>query len=211
MKVCYTALFGNYENLKEPIFTTPGWKYICYTDQDLSSNVWEIKKVSLNGFNPQLLARYFKIMEWVDWEQSIWIDASFVIATDLNLWWEKHFKGGLTVPAHPLRNCVYVECLDCIISKRGNKEQVQAQMAEYRTLQIPERNGIIQSGLLMRENTPEVIKLCEAWYREVSTHSVRDQIAFAKVSIPFKEIVHLYNWDYRQERDFIYKKHYHLR
>ena len=208
MRVIYTALFSNYEELKEPKVITPGWKYICYTDQELYSDVWEIKKVELNGFEPQLYARYYKIIKWTDWEQSIWIDASFIIDTDLNLWWDKYFKGGLTAPGHPLRNCVYVECLDCIIAQRGNKEQVQAQMAEYKKLGIPEGQGVIQSGLLMRENTPEIIKLCEDWFNEVRTHSMRDQIAFCKVSIPFKEFVNTYRWDYRQGEDFIYMKHF---
>lgn len=210
MKVIYTALFGNYEELKEPTVITPGWKYICYTDQDISSNTWEVVKVDLKGFEPQLMARYYKIMEWVDWEYSIWIDASFIIDTDLNVWWDTYFKGGLTAPAHPLRNCVYNECLDCIIAQRGNKEQIQAQMAEYKELGIPAGNGVIQSGLLMRHNLPQVIKLCEDWYKEVSTHSIRDQIAFCKVSLGCA-FVHTYRWDYRQGKDFIYKHHYNRR
>ena len=47
MKVIYTAIFGDYDTLKEPLVITPGWKYICYTDQDFESKVWEIKKVKL--------------------------------------------------------------------------------------------------------------------------------------------------------------------
>ena len=149
-------------------------------------------------------------MEWVDFEHSIWIDSSFVIDTDLNEWWQKYFKGGLCAASHPLRNCVYNECLDCIIAQRGNKEQVQAQMAEYRTLKIPANNGLIQSGILLRENSDEVIKLCEAWWKELSTHSIRDQIAFCKVSLGC-DFVHQYRWDYRQGKDFVYHHHYQRR
>ncbi len=78
MKVVYTALFGNYEELKEPAIITPGWQYICYTDQPIKSNTWQIIKEDA-GVNPQLTARWFKIMHWIDWEQSIWIDAAFKI------------------------------------------------------------------------------------------------------------------------------------
>jgi hypothetical protein len=206
MKVIYTALFSNYEELKEPRVITPGWKYICYTDQDLKSDTWNIVKVDVTG-DPQKQARYYKLTQWTKWEQSIWIDASFIIDTDLNLWWQKHFDKGFSAPKHPLRNCVYIEALDCIISKRGNKEEVKAQSEEYKRLGVPAKNGVIQSGLLMRENKPEVIELCEEWWKELSTHSIRDQIAFAKVSVN-SPVVHTYNFDYRRERDFIYRHHY---
>jgi hypothetical protein len=209
MKVIYTALFSNYEELKEPRVITPGWKYICYTDQDLKSDTWNIVKVDVTG-DPQKQARYYKLTQWTKWEQSIWIDASFIIDTDLNLWWQKHFDKGFSAPKHPLRNCVYIEALDCIISKRGNKEEVQAQSEEYKRLGVPAKNGVIQSGLLMRENKPEVIELCEEWWKELSTHSIRDQIAFAKVSVN-SPVVHTYMWDYRREKDFIYRHHFHRR
>lgn len=210
MRICYTALFSHYEELKPPLVITPGWHYVAYTDQPIKSAIWEIRHVELNGFAPQLLARWYKIMEWVDWKESLWVDASFQINTDLNLWWEKYFKGGLCAAAHPLRNCVYAECLDCIIAQRGDKLQVQNQMAEYKALNIPANNGIIQSGILLRENTPEVIALCERWYEELRTRSIRDQIAFAKVSMGC-DFVHQYQWDYRQGKDFVYHHHYNRR
>jgi hypothetical protein len=87
---------------------------------------------------------------------------------------------------------------------------VQAQSEEYKRLGVPAKNGVIQSGLLMRENKPEVIELCEEWWKELSTHSIRDQIAFAKVSVN-SPVVHTYNFDYRRERDFIYRHHFHRR
>jgi len=210
MKVCYTALFGNYEELKEPAIITPGWKYVCYTDQPLKSDVWEIKQLELrNGATPQKLARCYKIKEFAEWEQSIWIDASFVINTDLNAWWEKYFKKGFSAPKHPLRNCIYDEGKHCMRIKRG-AEGIEKQLTEYKSLGIPKKNGLITSGLLMRENTPEVIALCKEWWTEMSTQSIRDQIAFGKASLN-ANCVYTYPWDYRESNYFIYKKHYHLR
>ena len=210
-KVIYTALFSKYEELKEPRVITPGWQYICFTDQPLTSKVWEVRQVDLNGQCPRRTARYFKIMEWVDWNQSIWIDASFVIDTDLNEWWQKHFSKGFSAPAHPFRDGVYNEILACIIMKSGDVKELQAQEIEYRAAGIPEFGGIISSGLLMRENTPEVIKLCEDWYNEMRTRSVRDQVAFARVYFGNENLVNLYNWNYTREKDFIYLHHYHKR
>ncbi len=207
--VCYTALFGNYEELKDPTVITPGWRYICYTDQPLTSKVWEIIQIKIPAeFSPQLFARYFKIMEFVDFERSFWVDASFIIDTDLNEWWSQHFTKGISAPKHPWRDCVYEECMDCIISKRGDREQVDAQMNEYKALGIPQHNGIISSGLLMRENTPDVIAFCERWWAELVKRSVRDQISFARVAWEMPDIVHSYEFDYRGENEFIYRHHY---
>lgn len=215
MKVCYSALFGPYEELKIPKIITPGWEYIMYTDQDLKSDVWQIFTIderykSAAKLNSQQLARKFKITGFGQWTKSIWIDASFIIDCDLNQWWDKYFTGGLCAPKHPLRKDVYEEGLDCIISGRGNKAEIQSQINEYAKIPIPKYNGIISSGILMRENTPEVIQLCEEWWEELRTHSIRDQIAFAKVSMG-KDFVHSFMWDYRREKDFIYRKHFNRR
>lgn len=211
MKVCYSCLFSDYEEVKPPKVITPGWQYIMFADQPITSDIWEIRQVKdVETFGAQLLARFYKIMEWVDWEYSIWLDASFQIDVNLDDWWNKHFKGGLTAPAHPLRNDVYSECLDCISAQRGNAEQIRAQMDEYRKLGIPANNGLIQSGILMRENTPAVIELCESWWKELSTHSIRDQIAFAKVSIN-STCVNTFQFDYRARKDFLYFHHFQRR
>ncbi len=206
--VCYTAIFSHYEELKHPKVITPNCRYICFTDQPLTSEVWEIIQAPLPlDVDPVRLARYYKIMEWVDWKRSIWVDGSFVIDTDLNIWWDKYFRLGLSAPAHPLRNDWFEECMDCIVSHRGDRIEVDKQMNEYKALGLPRYNGIIQSGILMRENTEEVITLCEAWWKEMTTRSSRDQIAFAKVSLG-SNIVNMYQFDYRMGREFIYHKHF---
>jgi hypothetical protein len=210
-KVIYTAIFGNYEELKEPAIITPGWRYICYTDQPLTSNVWEIVSTQLGETTASRAARWYKVMHWIDWELSIWIDASFRIAVNLNDWWDRYFQKGFSAPCHPWRNDVYNEALDCILSGRGIKSEIEAQIAKYRTEGIPSHGGIISSGLLMRQNTPDVIALCEDWWHEVANGSTRDQIAFAKVSLNHKPIIHTYQWDYRREKDFIYHHHYNRR
>ena len=42
-KVVYTCISGNYDTLKDPTVVTPGWEYICFTDQKVISNVWTIR------------------------------------------------------------------------------------------------------------------------------------------------------------------------
>lgn len=211
MNICYSALFGPYEELKKPRVITPGWRYIMYTDQPVTSDVWEIVHTPVPEFTtPQRYARWFKLMGFVDWQRSIWVDASFCIDTDLNEWWDKHHLKPISAAKHPLRNDFYEECMDCITGNRGDRVEVDKQMNEYLAAGVPRHNGIIQSGILLRDNSTEVIELCERWWAEMQGRSVRDQIAFARVSVGC-DILHTYYWDYRQGKDFIYHHHYNRR
>lgn len=206
-RTVYTAIISSYDDLKTPSIVTPNWRYICYTDQIITDPVWEIKQIDVT-LPPQRMARFIKIMfhKFVYSEYSLWLDASFQINTDLNLFWNKYFKPPFTAPDHPIRNCVYREVASCIANRRGDEVEVFNQGQEYKKLNVPAFNGIITSGVLMRQNTPGCIKMCEQWWEELSRYSVRDQIAFANISRGHKFFT--YKWDYSQSKDFKYIKHF---
>lgn len=206
-KVIYTAIIGPYETLKEPLIITPGWKYICFTDQPFISDVWRIRKPNNPNYTPQMFARYLKIMfqNHLDADISIWVDGSFTINTDLNDWVKDHHKGQFSAPKHPWRNDVFEEAQVCIAQNRGDKNQIIKQMNFYLD-KVPRNNGLIQSGILIRTHTDTVKALCQAWWMELLNHSVRDQIGFAKASMDH-DIVHTYPFDYSSSKDFIFKKH----
>lgn len=207
MKVCYTALFGDHDDLKEPAIITQGWRYVCFTDQPVTSKVWEMIPTNVID-TPRRTARWFKIMGWVDWQYSMWVDASFTITCDLNEWWAKRFVSPFSAARHPLRTSIYAEARACIANGRDPEKKVEKQWLRYQSLGFPDHQGIITSGILLRENTPECIQLHEAWWRELYEQSDRDQLAFAFVSLGSK-LVTTYQWDYgsRTQKDFLYTKH----
>lgn len=208
-KIIYTALFGNYEELKDPTVITHGWRYVCFTDQPITSTVWEIVNREVLFDDPRRTARWFKIMGWVDWKKSIWVDASFIIKCDLTQWWEQRFVSPFSAARHPLRSCVYREISYCIAVSRGEADKLIIQDKDYKNLCVPDNNGIITSGILLRENTPDCITMCEKWWADVVKYSTRDQVAFARASLGFK--YHVYLWDYgsREAREqFEYVKHF---
>lgn len=208
-KVVYTAIFGPYDDLKEPTVITEGWRYICYTDQPLTSSVWEIVQV-IPHIESRRMARWYKIMGWKGWEFSMWVDAAFQINVDLNDWWVRTFKMPFSCAKHPLRTCLYREIASCIANNRGEADLLLEQERVYKAEGIePWNDRIITSGVLMRQNTPTCIELCERWWEEVEKHSTRDQVAFAKASIGYK--YHSFVWDYSQSRELKYHKHLHLR
>lgn len=205
----YTAMIGQYEDLKTPTVITPGWRYICYTDQAITDPVWEIKQVDVT-MDAQRMARYIKINfhKYVTSEYSLWLDASFRIDCDLSKFWQ-HFRSPITAPAHPIRNCVYREVESCIFNKRGDSDVIRRQGDAYRAANVPPFAGIITSGVLMRQKTPACIKICEEWWTELSQWSNRDQIAFARVTT--RIAVPTFKWDYTNNRDLHFVKHYKFR
>lgn len=142
----------------------------------------------------------------------MWVDAAFQINVNLDDWWSLRFKSPFAAARHPLRSDIYAECSSCIANNRGDNGKVALQFKRYQDMAFPQHTGIITSGILLRENTPECIKLHEAWWKELSEQSVRDQIAFCYVSRGI-DWVHTYKWDYAESRqnDFKYIKHYHHR
>lgn len=206
MKTIYTGIFGPYEQLKEPRVITPGWHYIAYTDQDFKSEFWQINKVAPTEF-PQLKARFYKIMfhHHVETEDSIWIDGSFKINCNLTRWWDQHFKPSITCIKHPVRDCVYEEAKACIENNRAGIQHLDEQIKRYQGT-IPAHNGLIQSGILMRKKNAFTENLSVRWLDEVMNYSLRDQIAFAKVS--YQQPINYISWDYRTAREFIFTKHH---
>lgn len=208
MPIIYTALLSKFEELKEPSIITPGWRYICFTDQDIKSDVWEIIKVDIYNECPRRMARKYKIKIpfWLLDFDSIWLDASFKINCNLTDFWNKHFDKDFSAPKHPWRSDVYAEITDCIVSDRGEKELLEAQYKQYKLDGVPANNGIIQSGILLRRHTPEVIQLCKDWWAELKQHSTRDQVSFAKVAVDFPYTA--FNYHYTNATEFIYHHHY---
>ncbi len=43
-KVIYTAIIGGYDELVEPDYKPEGWDFVCFTDRELESDIWEIRK-----------------------------------------------------------------------------------------------------------------------------------------------------------------------
>lgn len=207
-KTVYTVIFGAYERLKEPKFISKGWKHICYTDQDITSDVWEIRKIPPVSDARREARRYKALFyKFTETEFSIWIDASFVINTDLNIFWNRWFKKPFTAPKHPIRNCVYTEIKAAKDAGRGGTELIEEQ-GEHYALTIPKNSGVITAGILLRQRTTECITLCDDWWAETNRWSLRDQVSFCKASQPHSKIIHTFEWKYPHSREFIYIKHH---
>jgi len=212
MNTCYTAIFGNYDDLKDPQVITPGWQYICFTNQDIKSNVWQIVRKEMMPEGPQRTARYYKLMYFhhVTSEKSIWIDASFIINCNLDRFWDKYFNSHISTPNNPFRNCVYLEAEACIRNGRDVPEVIENQISHYRRF-VPRNNGMIASGILLRNQSFETHTFCALWWEELKRFSVRDQISWANINHQLPNTCHRFNLDYRYSDEMIFTTHLHKR
>lgn len=184
--IIFTAIIGNYDTLKDPLIFTPGWKYVCFTDnKSLRSDVWAIVQVDnipeLKDLDDVRKARYLKIMFhkfFFSAGITIWHDASMQVNCDLDWFINNYYSGSFTTLSHPDRNCIYKEAVACCKLKKDDVKTISSQMDYYWRDGYPEQHGLAATGLLIREVSEFSIALSERWWREVSGYSSRDQLSF---------------------------------
>jgi len=175
-KVIYTAFTKGYDTLKEPSIITPGWRYICYTD-DLSvrSKVWEIV------YCPHLSIREIrkiKIIPPFKYNICIWIDGSIAINCNLDKFIALYHEKDFTLMNHPDRNCVYDEAKACVKYKKDDPKIIQQQINYYDSLNYPPNHGMVATGLIIRNESSMIKRFCELWFEQILKFSKRDQLSF---------------------------------
>lgn len=174
--VVYTAIFGGYDQLREPRQRASGVQYICYTDNpNLKSDAWQIRLCQPTG-DPWLQAKRFKILahEALNCDISLWIDGRIGLH-DLNGSIE-HFNAELSLRRHPQRSCIYAEATHCKRVRRGDPERIDAAVARYASEGHPANYGLWMGGVVLRKHTPSVEAFNREWWRELVAGTSRDQI-----------------------------------
>jgi hypothetical protein len=179
----YTAITNNYDNLKEITIVSPEIDYIAFTDnKNLKSKIWKIVQIDDIVMDHVRTVKHIKMLPHLflkEYQYSIWIDGSMRIKRDIQPLLKHLYKDQLTVFKHPQRNCIYQEMEVCCNLKLDDTEKMKRQMETYRNIGYPKNNGLIASGVLLRQHhNPEVIQLMEDWWKEIVTHSKRDQLSF---------------------------------
>lgn len=205
----YTAIFGDVDDLKEPFVVTEGWNFICFTDQDFTSDVWEIRKVPVMEYGPQKTARWYKINahKCIDDHLTLWVDGTFFINCNLNDWWEEKFRSPFTTIFHPFDDCIYKDARSCLDGGKGDPKAIQRQIELYSHLGIKKNSGLISSGILMRERCMKVKSFCTTWWQQVEAWSSRDQIAFGYAQHKHPGVHQSIKWDYTKDTEFLHIPH----
>lgn len=191
--VCYTAIVGKYDHLKDPKIITPNWDYVCFTDQPhIVSNIWRIVRIDSSFYPDQTkLARQLKILGHPDidgYSKSIWIDGSVEVQINLDTFIQKYQMQdeNIMLAWHGGRKCLYDEARICIKIGKDKPDVIKKQILSYKLQRYPSNNGLVQTGILVRNHNEATRQFNLAWWAEVSKGSKRDQLSFNYVAWKLK-------------------------
>ena len=185
MNVAYTYIFGGWDWLKTPIKSTPGWKYICFTDEDnpwlpgFPQRDWQIVKVKTH-LTPKREAGYYLTHgtdHFPEADLILSVTGQCHIIGDLNEF-AKLMPNDYALMHHPKRNCTYKEASAVKRHGKDLPEVIDKQMERYRADGFPEANGMVQTGIILRRNTPQVKRFEHLWWDEIEKGSQRDQLSW---------------------------------
>lgn len=184
--VVYTAIQGDYDDLKDPLFTDPHITYVCFTDnKNIKSDIWNIEYTGAVQ-DSALGIRKYKILPHLflkDFHTSIWVDGNLLIKKDLRQFIRQYGRESnfLCFP-HEQRRCIYDEGSEVIRLRKAQKKEVIQQMAYYLKDLYPEDNGLLWGGFMVRNhNNSEIIQVMEEWWEQINCFTKRDQISLPYV------------------------------
>lgn len=222
--VVYTAIAGQYDQLRIPEFITPDADYVCFTDNpELTSDFWTIRlftdaEYKFSQGDPVRLARRVKVLPheyFPDYEYSVWMDANLLPRGDLR----RLVAQGLAdcdfatweMPERVL--CTYQQAEALIKGNYDDPNVIRAQMKKYKLLGFPEHNagldqrGVMSCVLVRRHMKADLMRAMYDWWAEIALHSRRDQLSFHYIAWKNKLPYFLYEGNARDNEYFLWRRH----
>lgn len=202
---------GDYDDLVEPEYITPGWDYICFTDsEELKSDIWQIRKVDIEPsltnakMSRKIMMLYHKFLPKYD--LMLLVPGWAIIQYNLdNIVAETHMKekDGMAIPVHPRGREFFKEAKYFIKSGKDPEDIIKKQVDAYLKDGLPNNEQSVASGLIIRRSgRKDVERFCELWWEEFMKYPVRDQLSLAYVIWKYKITnVHFFRFN-------IFSKHF---
>jgi len=212
--VVYTAISGDYDDLKIPKFISQNCDYVCFTDNDkIDSDFWTILPFPDSSLDKVRKCRLVKILPhkfFSAYRISVWLDGNIEIMGDVNEIIKEYLiiqKNKIVSFKHPMRNCIYEEGKMCIEQQRDKKSIIEEQLSKYVKADYPAQHGLIESNVIIRDhNDAQVIDVMEDWWQEVKKFSRRDQLSFNYVVWKNKSSYAVMTGSARNTNDFFLLK-----
>jgi len=179
----YTALFGEYDDLRSPAYVPPGLKFICFSDRARDVSGWDVRVVDLELDSPAMKSRMLKILPYdhlKGYDCSLYIDANIVFLADPLVAYHRWLKDKPFVAwRHPDRSGVYEEIEAILRSLRHAPSALLDQHKYFGDQAVPEQTGLIEACFLWRDHRDGAVReLMEQWWELLARFgSHRDQPA----------------------------------
>ena len=194
MRAFYSALFTDKHNPSDKISSfkaIDGWDYILFTNLDITSDSWTIRKIEPPNSDFVISA---KMIKWLshkylsDYDMVFWMDAYCIFNPEK----ESILKSTIsrledaTIPLfikkHPLRNCIYNELTACLEFKKINLEMYEKVKKFLLDNEVPRDYGLYETmSMIKLHKNKKVINIGEEIIELVKKYDNRE--------IPFKVLL----------------------
>lgn len=178
----FTAVFGDTDQLRDPVIRAPNVRYYCASDQPIDSVVWQ--RIDLPATpTPVLAARTFKLglhtrQEVQRVDAYLWQDAAYQLQVDPTILLPFLLRADLAVLPHPARTSMNEEAQEIIRLGLAERLPVLRQVARYRRYGYPDER-LSSTGLLLRRNDARTARFNDMWLAELRPNGhTRDQLSF---------------------------------
>lgn len=180
--VLYTAIFGRYDQYFEP--PDGDYETVLFTDTPpAKTRRAKVVHVALEGKDPRRLARLHKTnshLLFPDADLTIWMDGLIIVKeVEPRAFIQEHLADA-DLACHHNVECQSVSAALEICANRGRDDLrvMRAQVERYKVEGFPDTFGLVETGVVLRRNTPGVAAFNEIWRNEIAKGSVRDQLSF---------------------------------
>ena len=178
--VVYTALFGDYDALRAPLFRPAGIDFVCFSDRPRRAPGWDVQVVTGTPADPVTANRFFKMLPHRHFPEhfgSYYIDANILVTGDMGRLFRRWFGVRPFVAwRHPNRSDVQDEIEAILTNLRAEPESILALAGFLRDAGIPEHIGMLEAALLWRRHDDLPIQgLMEQWWQLFQHYPSRDQ------------------------------------
>lgn len=176
----YTAVFADRDIINFP--KTEGYDFRFFTDDPIYESHPDaiFTPLPIAG-DPRRSSRYFKVMPQVffpGYRRWIWLDGNLSVREGVKGEVLNAIPGPIATFKHRHRECCYDEADICTTFKLDDEGLIGMQMDGYLKEGFAPKQGLGETMMVIRDNTPEVRRFNRNWWREVSVKSVRDQLSF---------------------------------
>lgn len=213
--VVYTAIFDNYDILKDPKIFNKEIDYICFSNNKrLKSKIWQIIYVpNDNNLNAQFLNRKLKILgpmnELKDYELSLYIDGNIYLTGNTIEFIKKYLSNNLTNFRHPRRSCLYDEIGICLSINKAPQKVLHMQTKNYSGNGMPKNFGLSDNKIILRKHCQQTFDIMTEWWNELLNFPGRDQVSLPYILWKRNQYYNYFDEDIINNKYFSINPHRH--
>ena len=185
----YTCIFGDYDQIQEPLLQPNNIDYYIITDKridtksawnviipkfDLCEKLSNVEKNRYYKMHPDLILK--------DYDYSIYVDGNIKVISDLTPYIYKLNANGIGMHKHNKRNCSYDELEALLLAHKASKKDVIQYKRFLQENCFPPNYGLLECNVIVREHHNEICKkIMEQWWQQFETGIKRDQVSLPYV------------------------------